>query len=145
MTIAVINAATSTVAPVQAANAAAAAQASAPRPEALKFGGFRISYDPQNRELFLVYTSPETGRVVDQIPGFQTVTTRRNLTTAAPSMLPTPSQSGGSTTGGSEQGASAPSAAPAAAGAPGAGAAAAAAIAAASTAVSRGGAVNIAS
>lgn len=136
MTIAEISVSTSTVAPLQSANALTAAQ---PRQQALQFGGFRLTYDPQNRELFLVYTSPESGLVMDQIPGFQTVTSRRNSTPAAPVNLPSQSSGGGSTSGGG----AAP--APAAASAPGPGAAAAAAIAAASTPVSRGGAVNIAS
>ncbi|MFY7961537.1 MAG: hypothetical protein ACOVVK_15790 [Elsteraceae bacterium] len=137
MTIAEISLAASAVAPVQSANALTAGQSPQPRQEALQFGGFRLNYDPQNRELFLVYISPESGVITDQIPGFQTVTSRRNSTTAAPSALPTPSPTGGS----------APSAAPASAasGAPGAGAAAAAAVAAASAPASRGGAVNIAS
>jgi hypothetical protein len=152
MTIAEISVATSTVAPVQAANPMTAGQTAQPQQEALQLSGFRLTYDPQNRELFLVYTSPESGLVLDQIPGFQTISTRRNSTTAAPANLPAPSPAGGSASGGAEQGGGAPSAAPAPAvagapgpGAPGPGAAAAAAVAAASTPVSRGGAVNIAS
>lgn len=137
MTIAEISLAASTVAPVQSANALTAGQTAQPRQAALQFGGFRLNYDPQNRELFLVYISPESGVITDQIPGFQTVAARRNATTAAPATLPSPASSGDSA-----QSSAAPSPAPATGGA---GSGAGAAVAATAAPTSRGGAINIAS
>ena len=88
MTTTEINIVSSATAPVQPSNLVAANLAAQPRQSSPQFGGFRLNYDPQNRELFLVFISSSSGEVVDQIPGFQTISNRRNLTPAASSNLP---------------------------------------------------------
>jgi hypothetical protein len=88
MTTTEINIVSSATAPVQSSNLVAANLGVPPRQSLPQFGGFRLNYDPQNRELFLVFISSSSGEVVDQIPGFQTISNRRNLTPAASSNLP---------------------------------------------------------
>jgi len=129
----------STVAPsTQSVNLQALELQSQPKPFATELGGFHLSYDPQNRQLFLVLRNSRTGQVLDQIPGFQTVSHRRNSTPAAPANLeelaPAASTSGPIST--SQDGSAGPSNASGATSAPGAGAA---------PAVPRGVTVNIAS
>jgi hypothetical protein len=137
MNIAEAAVSTAVAPPVPTANLQAAQQQPQPKPINSEFGGFHLTYDPQNRELFLVLTNSGTGQVQDQIPGFQTISSRRNSTPAAPANLVKASAHSSSHAAPAPQGgAPTPSGGPAGGGAPSAGAAA-------STA--RGATVNIAS